>query len=162
MGEVRKIFIVDTDPLFKSKVRTSLEAIDGVEVYGFVSGEECLQVLDADPAAIIVDLYLDSKYTDTMSGAHLLDAIKKERPELDVLILTPDLMLTRSMNIVQEKAFDCIEKTEENIHRINSLMTIILRHKELEENSERYRNSMYFMVASCFALVIGMGGITAW
>lgn len=162
MGEVRKIFIVDTDPLFKSKVRKSLEAMGDIEVYGFVSGEECLSVLDAEPTAIIVDLFLESKFNGTMSGVHLLDAIKKERPDLDVLMLTPELSLTRTMTVVQDKAFDCIEKTDDNIHRIDSLMSIIIRHKEMEENTERYRNSMYLTVASCFALVLGFGGLTAW
>ena len=162
MAEVRKIFIVDTDPLFKSKVRKSLEAMGDIEVYGFVSGEECLCVLDAEPTAVIVDLYLDSKHTDTMSGVHLLNAIKHQQPDLDVIMLTPDLMLTRSIGIVQEKAFDCIEKTDENIDRIEALMHIIIRHKEMEENASRYRSSMYLTIASCFALVLGFGGLVAW
>lgn len=158
MGNVRKVFVVDNDVHYSRQVEESISQMPDVEVFCFTSVEEAIKYLDSQPDAILVDLYMDSLTNDVLDGSDMLNIVKSQCPGIDVIVLTPDYTVSRAITIVEQEAFDCIAKTNENIRRIVSMMHIIFRHKELEENGQRYRNSLYFISASCVALLFGLGG----
>ena len=158
MGNVRKVFVVDSDAQYSQKIEDRVSQMPDVEVYTFKSVEEASKYIDSRPDAILVDLYMDSEENDVYNGADMLNIVKSQNPEIDVIILTPDYTVSGAIALVEQRAFDCIAKTNENVARIESMLHIIFRHKELEENGQRYRNSLYFMSASCMTILFGMSG----
>lgn len=157
MRERRKVFIVENDPTFRYKLVDSIARMDDAETFTFTSVEECLSVIECEPEVIIADDTMDSKFKEVMSGIGLLAYCQEHFPELDVIITTKDIGSLRQNKLVQDHAFDCIEKSEENLDRINTMLHIIFRHHALKENAAKYRNSLYFAAASCLTLVMGVG-----
>lgn len=162
MADLRKVFIVDNDDLFRRRMELELETMDGMATYAFSSVEECLKSMEAEPEVILVDVYMDSQFKEVMSGIDLLHWIKSNYPKTEVIIMTPDQSILRSMSVVEQNAFDCIEKTEAGISRVHTMLHIIFRHCDLQDNATMYKNSMYFMAASCFAVMLSAGGILVW
>lgn len=161
MGDMRKVFIVDTDDNFRHILEAEVESVEGVGAFGFTSVEECLNVMEAEPEVIIVDMYMDSRLKNVMSGLDLLHHVKGNYPKTEVIILSSDESLLNARRIIEQSAFDVVPKISDSIPRIKTMLGIIFRHCDLEENAKMYRNSMYFMAASCFALLMSVGGFVA-
>lgn len=151
MATTRKVFIVDGDTRYRGIMEEHLDSIEDTVVFSFYSAEECINVLDSEPDVVIVDLHLDSQFKPVMSGLDLLEYVKANYPQTDVIIMSSDDSLDTAQKVNALSPFDFILKTELNLGRINSILQIIFRHKALEDNVDMYRNSLYMV-----ALFIGV------
>jgi two-component system, OmpR family, response regulator len=83
------IFIVDDEPLLSEMLTDYLKDQNvGFIIKSFPTGEACLQSLDEDPDAIILDYYLNSKEKDAANGIDILKEIKKRNKTLPVIMLS--------------------------------------------------------------------------
>ena len=72
------IFIVDDEPLLSEMLTDYLkEQYEGFNLKSFPTGEACLQSLDEQPDAVVLDYYLNSKEKNAANGIDILKEIKK-------------------------------------------------------------------------------------
>lgn len=83
------IFIVDDEPLLSEMLADYLkEQYKGFNIVSFPTGEACLQSLDEQPDAVVLDYYLNSKEKDAANGIDILKEIKKRNKALPVIMLS--------------------------------------------------------------------------
>lgn len=83
------LFIVDDEPLLSEMLTDYLmEQYAGFQIKSFPTGEACLQCLDEQPDAVILDYYLNSKEKDAANGMDILKEIKKRNKALPVVMLS--------------------------------------------------------------------------
>lgn len=122
-GKVRKpkLFIADDDPITRRVIQHGFESVG---LYGeyFESGDEMLAQLGPTVEACVLDLQMPG--TD---GFACLKKIKKDYPELEVIILTSVNQAAEALDAIRIGAFDYITKPF-----------------DLKELSNRVRNAMAF------------------
>lgn len=83
------IFIVDDEPLLSEMLTDYLkDQYEGFNIKSFPTGEACLQSLEEQPDAVVLDYYLNSKEKDAANGIDILKEIKKRNKALPVIILS--------------------------------------------------------------------------
>lgn len=83
------VFIVDDEPLLSEMLSDYLkEQYADFKIVSFPTGEACLQSLDEQPDAVVLDYYLNSKEKDAANGIDILKEIKKQNPALPVIMLS--------------------------------------------------------------------------
>ncbi|MFZ1453430.1 MAG: response regulator, partial [Ferruginibacter sp.] len=83
------IFIVDDEPLLSEMLTDYLkEQHPGFNIQSFPTGEACLQSLDEQPDAVVLDYHLNSKEKDAANGIDILKEIKKRNKAIPVIILS--------------------------------------------------------------------------
>ncbi len=148
------IFIVDDNKVFSLALKADLENIFSkmsIKVYLFETGEKCMRrFLQVMPEFVILDYYLDSKDTAADNGIKILDWIKKENSETNVIMLTSDDHIDIALESFKHGASDYIVKTETQFKKINySLLNLF---KIMEEKSY-VKNYKWLLVA----LLLGIG-----
>lgn len=136
MKEV-KIFIVDDDKMQCELLKDSLQK--GKSQYNisiFHTGEECLKHLDENPEIIFLDYTLNSEDTKAKKGTEILRAIKRLKPETEVVMFTAQEKIEIAIDTLTHGAFDYIIKNESAFHRAEiAVKNILKRHKLQKENA---------------------------
>lgn len=149
------IFIVDDNKVFSLALKADIENIFKnmfIKVYLFETGEKCMRrFLQVMPEFVILDYYLDSKDMAADNGIKILDWIKKENAETNVIMLTSDDHIDIALESFKHGASDYIVKTETQFKKINySLLNLF---KLMEEKS--YAKNYKWLIVALF-LGIGM------
>src|ERR1041384_5917103 len=83
------IYIVDDEPLLSEMLSDYLnDRYKGFNIKSFPTGEACLQNLDENPDAVVLDYYLNSKEKDAANGIDILKEIKKINKAIPVIMLS--------------------------------------------------------------------------
>jgi len=104
--EARKILVVDDEVDFLETLVKRLRRRE-MEAHGVTSGEEALKILEKEPFDVVI---LDIKMPKGMDGIEVLRAIKKLRPEAEVLLLTGHASVETSIEGMKLGAFDYLLK----------------------------------------------------
>ena len=101
----KRIFFVDDETQVRKIVQRTIERY-GYEVTCFEDGNSCLEELSvADCDLLITDVNMPG-----LDGLELLEKVKKNRPLLDVLIVTGYGDIPMAVRAVKNGAYDFIEK----------------------------------------------------
>jgi|GEM_PF-125568 len=124
------IFIVDDNKVFAQALKDNIEnAFESVplKIQSFETGEKCMENLKhAKPELIILDYYLNSKYPYAADGIEILDWIKKEHPETNVIMLSMDDHIDIALKSFHHGASDYIVKALSQFGKINHSISTIL------------------------------------
>jgi two-component system response regulator HydG len=135
------VLVVDDEPLLLRALARIL-APDGHRVALAESPAEAQRVL-ADPAldVVLLDLRLGAA-----SGLDLLEAIKRERPEVEVVVMTGHATIESAVGCMREGAFDYLAKPFDDVHRVRTTVhqaierrRLLARNRELEARLEGRR-----------------------
>jgi DNA-binding NtrC family response regulator len=103
MGD--KVLLVDDEQDFLDALAQRMQS-RGMDVTATTSAEEALAKVAEEPFdAIILDLMMPK-----INGLSLLKSIKKERPELQVILLTGFVSLEKGIEAMKSGAVDFLEK----------------------------------------------------
>src|ERR1017187_3516764 len=135
------IFIVDDNKIFTLALKADIENafVDmPVKVQSFETGEKCMEKFkEEQPQVVILDYHLNSKYPDAADGITVLDWIKKENNETNVIILTVDDNIDIALKSFQHGASDYVVKTATQFKKINfSLLNLFTRSEERRVGKE--------------------------
>src|ERR1035438_4608902 len=90
--EKTNIFIVEDNAIFRETLKIDIETSfknHNIVVHAFETGEACLKSLSkTKPEVFILDYHLNGKITNASNGIEILDEIKKEKYDTNVIILT--------------------------------------------------------------------------
>lgn len=140
------LFIVDDDKMFgqvlKVNIENAFKCVPDLKIEYFETGESCMEkLLQVKPELVVLDYFLNSKHPYALDGIEVLDWIKKENPQTNVIMLTMDDHVNTALNSFRHGASDYIIKTSTQFDPINHSISNILtlygcNLKELKLNPE--------------------------
>jgi DNA-binding NtrC family response regulator len=135
--ERKRVLLIDDDPATADWLRTLLER-DGYEVRAAlagVRGEELFRTWRPD--AVIADLVLPD-----VDGIELVRKFKQMEPDAEVIVITDQADVPRSVDAVNAGAFGLIEKPVAVEHLLGKLEKAI-RHRALIVENEQLRQKLH-------------------
>jgi len=128
------VLLIDDEPLLLRSLFRILES-DGHQALVAESAEQAEPHL-ADPGldAVLLDLGLGRE-----SGLELLERLKRERPEVEVIVITGNATIESAVGCIRRGAFDYLAKPFEDVHRVRTTVRkaierrrLVRRNRELE------------------------------
>jgi two-component system, OmpR family, response regulator len=117
------IFIVDDEPLLSEMLTDYLkEQHTGFNIRSFATGEACLQSLDEQPDAVVLDYHLNSKEKDAANGIDILKEIKKRNKALPVIILSSQESYGTAAKTIMHGAVHYVVKSQDAFEEIFQLI----------------------------------------
>lgn len=135
MGQKEKIeiFVVDDDPLMGSMLANSLRKLNyddfEVEVVSYETGEECLADIHSNPAAIVLDHYLDSEIPNAKSGLQILREIRKSNQSVPIFVLSGQAEMVTTAELLKAGANEYVVKDNDAFMRISGLVQKVINDK---------------------------------
>jgi DNA-binding NtrC family response regulator len=130
-----RILLVDDEPLLLRSLTRVLRA-DGHEIRTAAGTAEALRhLVDPELDVILLDLFMPGD-----NGLDLLDRVKRERPEVEVVMMTGHASVETAVGAMRRGAFDYLAKPFDEPHRIRTTVgkalerrRLVRRNRELEE-----------------------------
>jgi two-component system response regulator HydG len=128
------VLLVDDEPLLLRSLRRILEA-DGHRL-AVAESAHAAEPLLADPEldVIVLDLFLGDA-----SGMGLLERVKRERPEVEVVVMTGHASIESAVRCIRRGAFDYLAKPFDDVFRVRTTVgkalerrRLLCRNRELE------------------------------
>lgn len=117
------IFIVDDEPLLSEMLTDYLkEQHGGFNIQSFPTGEACLQSLDEQPDAVVLDYHLNSKEKDAANGIDILKEIKKRNTALPVIMLSSQESYGTAAQTIMHGAVHYVIKSQDAFDEIFQLI----------------------------------------
>jgi len=129
------VLLVDDEPLLLRALQRILRP-EGHRV-ATASCQEEMRTALADPAldVILLDLFLGKT-----NGLDILDRVKRERPEIEVIVMTGHASVESAVGCMRCGAFDYLEKPFDDAHRVCTTIRkaierrqLVSRNRELEQ-----------------------------
>ncbi|MEQ1744102.1 MAG: response regulator [Saprospiraceae bacterium] len=119
---LKKIFVVDDDPMFCTLLSDHFEDQGQYEVSTFGTGEQCLERLGDKPDAIILDYYLDNNVPGAQNGLDILKQIHKTAPEQKVIMLSSQEHYGVALQTIASGAVSYVIKDLTSFDEIDALL----------------------------------------
>ncbi len=117
------IFIVDDEPLLSEMLSDYLkEQYDGFNLRSFPTGEACLQSLDEQPDAVVLDYYLNSKEKNAANGIDILKEIKRRDKAIPVIMLSSQKSYATASQTIMYGAMHYVIKGQDAFDEIFQLI----------------------------------------
>ncbi len=149
------IFLVDDDTLFLKSLEYQLQhrLKYNIKIKSFQTGEECLHNLHQKPNIVVLDYLLNSHDPDAMNGLQVLQKIKREAPETEVIMLSGHEKVDVAFETMKSGGFSYVIKnntTPIEIHEIikNAIHSI----KTTRRHTAAILIAKLFI--ACFALIL--------
>ena len=129
------VLLIDDEPLLLRSLRRILE--DRGHRTALAESPQAADPLLAHPdlAVVLLDLFLGSH-----SGLDLLDRLKRERPDVAVIVMTGHATIESAVGCMRRGAFDYLAKPFEDVHRVHTTVAkalerqrLVRRNRELED-----------------------------
>ncbi|HSH67919.1 MAG TPA: response regulator [Bacteroidia bacterium] len=118
------IFIVEDNPAYAKTLEAFLKNkfSDVKEIKVFPVGEVCLMEIHRNPTVVIMDYFLDTKYADAETGLEIIQKIKAQKPQTNIIILSSQKALDVTHEAV--KKYDCnyVNKDESAFSKVEALI----------------------------------------
>lgn len=152
-GSNYKVFVVDDDNMQTEMIVDHIKQQTSFEVISFSNGSDCLKNLHLNPNIIILDYQLDTKDQSALDGLDVLQEIKKQLPEAEVIMFSGQEKIEVAVNTMKYGAFDYIVKGESAFHRLENTLINILRKFKLTSQAKKYRK-LSFGLAIVLVLMV--------
>ncbi|KFD39741.1 regulator [Schleiferia thermophila str. Yellowstone] len=132
-----KVFLAEDDEFYGKLLRHHLSLNPDFDVELFTSGGDLFNNLYKRPDVISLDYRLPD-----MSGAELLRKIKKQYPEIPVIIVSGQEDITTAVNLLKEGAYDYIVKDKDTKDRLWNSIRHIRENAKLKTEIDRLREEV--------------------
>jgi DNA-binding NtrC family response regulator len=118
------IFIVEDNKLYAKTLEAYLKMKfhEGTKVETFPVGELCIDNLYRNPDFVIMDYYLNSRFTDASNGFDIARHVKKEKPRTEVIVLSGQGNLDVVVDSIQQINCKYVVKNDEAYERVSSII----------------------------------------
>lgn len=132
------IFLVDDDLFSLSLYEQQLYSLGYTNVHTFSNGADCVNGLSKKPDIIFMDHDMD-----TMNGYDALKIIKQQQPGIYVVFLSGQEDSAVKATVLQSGAFDYIVKSNQDMHRIESVLAQIRSIKASLQQVKNTRKEIF-------------------
>ena len=120
-----KIFVVDDDPFYNKmlnnylqEISKTIDYIDNIEIFSFITAQECIDRLNEKPDIVLLDCYLDQEGSP-LTGMYVLKNIKEECGEdCKVIMISQQSEILATVELFKLGAYDYIVKDKNSLTRI--------------------------------------------
>jgi DNA-binding NtrC family response regulator len=152
------IFIVDDNRIFRLALKADIEvafAKKPIKIHLFETGENCMQEIKKEkPQLVILDYNLNSLVPNAADGIKILDWIKREHAETNVIMLTGDDHIDIALKSFHHGASDYVVKTETKFNKINYSLFNLIKMMEAKNETKMYKN-LSVALSLCIGLMVG-------
>lgn len=114
-----KIYIVDDEEYYVKLVKVNLEKLGYTDIKTFSTGEECLiGIINEKPDVVILDYLIDNH----LNGDKILNKIKKNYEDIEVIILSGQEDVNIATDIIRQGATDYIVKNSMSFFNIGNIL----------------------------------------
>ncbi|MCD6065460.1 MAG: response regulator receiver protein [Bacteroidetes bacterium] len=118
------VFIVEDNAAYAKMldfyIRAHFPSIKQVKI--FPVGETCLPELGQNPDLIIIDYFLNSRYPDAETGLQIIQQIRQQKPELNIIVLSGQSDVQVVIDAVKKYQCSYVKKDDEAFGRIGDIM----------------------------------------
>ncbi len=154
------IFIVEDNKVFQLALKADIETAFAkmpIKIHSFETGESCMKKYAEDkPQVVILDYNLNSINPDAMNGIKVLDLIKKESHDTNVIMLTSEDNIDIALKSFKHGASDYVVKTETKFRKINFSLFNLFKMMEAKKDAKRYK---YMAVGFLVCVTLLVGGV---
>ncbi len=156
MSEIKRVFLVDDEPLQLEMFKDHLSSKTKFEFFTFETGEDALaKLLELKPQLVFLDYELNSINPKAKNGLEVLKEIKKLAPEVEVVMISGQEKIEIAVNTMRYGAFDYIVKSESAFHRSENAIFNIIRSLKLQHDASFYKKlSLGFAIAMAIMIVL--------
>ena len=124
------VLVVDDEPLLLRSLQRILRS-DGHRTVLAESEQEAEDTL-ADPQldVVLLDLLLGPT-----RGLDLLERLKRDRPEVEVIVITGDASIDSAVGCIRRGAFDYLAKPFDDVHRVRTTVRKALERRRLVQRN---------------------------
>lgn len=156
------IFIIEDNKVLSLALKADIEASFEkmpIHIQTFETGEACMgSFKEKNPQVVILDYHLNSISPKAADGIKVLDWIKKENPDTNVIMLSSDDDINIAVKSLQHGASDYVVKTETQFRKINYSLLNIFKMIAAKNEAKRYKmitsGVFIYFVLMVFALII--------
>ncbi len=128
------VLLVDDEALLLRSLRRILER-SGHRILEASSAEAALGPLrDPELDVVLCDLRLGAS-----DGLELLERVKRERPGVEVIVMTGHGTIESAVHAIQRGAFDYLEKPFDDVHRVRNTVEKALERRRLRRQNRELR-----------------------
>ncbi len=136
-SRVFRIFVVDDNMLFLRIMQKHLSENQQYEVSIMATGSDCLNRLNQNPDIISLDYTLPD-----FNGKEVLEVIRKESPETQVIIVSGQKDITTAIELLKIGAYDYIVKGTDTREKISISIEKIIEKIELTNENRRLKEAI--------------------
>lgn len=144
----KKILVVDDDPVFRLMLETFLKSL-GFNVTSAGNGHETRRILKNT----LFDLILIDLRLPDIDGLELLKEIKKDYPQIPLILMTSFVNIRTAVNAIKEGAYEYITKPV-NTDELSNAVQMALKNHEKRSNAFQKKSFDYLGGASKSSLEI--------
>lgn len=122
------IYVVEDNEWYNQLLVHNLSLNPDFEVVPFQNGKDCLEKLGRKPDVVTLDYRLPD-----MSGIDVLRRIKKENPEIQVILISEQADINVVVDLLKEGAYDYIVKTNDIRERLLNTVQNIRKNLVLKK-----------------------------
>ena len=137
-----KLFLVDDDAIFLKLLEIEFIQHGDFIIETYATGELCIANLTNGPDIIILDYRLDGIDKTAINGIDTLDQIKELNPDIPVIMLSSQDKIDVAIDCMHHKAYDYVVKSETAFHRLQKIITNIMKFQKLEKELNWYMDRM--------------------
>jgi two-component system, OmpR family, response regulator len=117
----KKVFIVDDDQMVRQMMEDKLKSFNH-HVTSFGNGEDCLHYLSENPDVVVLDYHLDKSIREAANGLQILEAIKKNYPNVHVIMLSSQEKYSLALQTIQKGAEQYVIKDNDAFDKIAGII----------------------------------------
>ncbi|MES2132288.1 MAG: response regulator [Bacteroidota bacterium] len=141
------IFVIDDDKMLTMALKNDIEktfAQYNAVVSTFEAGEQTSMFIKNGPDIAIVDYHLNSKNKDAMDGVRIIDMIKKESPDTEVIMFTSEEHAEIAVKALHHGAHDYVVKNDFMFRKLNMSVMQCIKLKQLKADirSQKIKTSV--------------------
>jgi signal transduction histidine kinase/DNA-binding response OmpR family regulator len=137
MSEVRRILVIDDEPLIRRAMADYLKGC-GYETATAVDGAEGLAKARAGQFhAVLVDLRMPQ-----VDGLEVIATLKDEQPELPVVVVSGTGVLSDAIEAMRQGAQDYITKPVKDVEEIRLTVERVIERAQLRSERDRYQREL--------------------
>lgn len=131
-----RIFIVEDNELYAKVLKKQLEN-EHFEAHVFYTGGDCLSNLDRQPDLILLDYTLPD-----MNGDAVLKLIKKQKPDVHVIIISGQNDINTAIELLKNGAYDYLTKGPDTREKLSRTIHNLYQSDQLRIENENLKEAV--------------------
>ncbi len=117
------VFIIEDNNIYaKSLQGFLLTHFPDIKIKLFPVGETCLMKMHLNPDVVITDYFLNSRYGEAQNGLEIIERIKKNNPQTNIVLLSAQDNYTVVLDAIKQYGCFYVQKDEDAFNKVQQLI----------------------------------------
>ena len=159
------LYIVDDDPMHSQMMHDHIQKKHNFQIKTFSTGEDAVEAMNGiQPGIVVLDYHLDSVKAGARNGVEILQFLKKNYPDTDVIMFSGQDKIDVAVDSMQYGAIDYVVKNESAFVRTEHAIQRIADKYRLQSQVVHYRKLNAILIVGFLAIIgltigLSVGGV---